>query len=483
MKTNSLTTTSDLCDADALKSLYRDCVGSDPCRLTPITGSASSRRYYRIDGDHTLIGTVGTSIPENEAFLSIDAAMADNGVNIPHVVAISDDRVSYLQEDIGDESLYNFIDKQGFTPYVVEQCKKAISQLVKFQTTGLAHVDTNVCYPVSRMAGDSVMWDLNYFKYCFLKLALPAIDEPALEHDFKCLVDYISTATPLVFIHRDFQSRNIMLHNDDAWIIDFQGARLGPGLYDVVSFLWQTRANFPSDVREQLLDYYIDLAGTPGSLMKVQLPHIILFRMLQVLGAYGFRGLIEDKPKFKTQIPRALVTARDAIRQISDGSYTYLESIFDILCDKFVTTDTSGFDPSALTVTMSSFSYKKGLPIDTSGNGGGFVFDCRAVHNPGRYAQYRDLTGDDPEVIEFLERDGEITVFLRHCKSLVDASVRRYLERGFTHLSVSFGCTGGQHRSVYSASHMARHLASTFGVHVILQHREQNKLVEYNKPL
>ncbi|MDE5635563.1 MAG: phosphotransferase, partial [Muribaculaceae bacterium] len=287
-----------------------------------------------------------------------------------------------------------------------------------------------------------------------------------------------------LFIHRDFQSRNILIHDSEAWIIDFQGGRLGPALYDIVSFLWQARANFPDSVRRQLLSYYTNTLAQniqiPGNLLDTHLDYIIIFRMLQVLGAYGFRGLIQHNQRFITHIPQALKCLSDSLKRCNN-KFPYLAKIIDSLADSHITDSSYCIsNRPALTVTVYSFSYKKGIPADNSGNGGGFVFDCRAIHNPGRYDRYKQLTGNDLPVIEFLEQDGEITGFLDHCKALVDASVQRYISRGFTNLSVSFGCTGGQHRSVYSASHMAAHIAEHFGIHVRLIHREQNITKEFN---
>lgn len=135
---------------------------------------------------------------------------------------------------------------------------------------------------------------------------------------------------------------------------------------------------------------------------------------------------------------------------------------------------------STLEITIYSFSYRKDLPKDPSGNGGGYVFDCRAIHNPGRYDEYKPLTGLDKPVIDFLEKDGEITGFLGHIYPLADQHIMRYQERGFSYLMFSFGCTGGQHRSVYAAQHLADYIAEKYKVKVILHHREQNILRQYN---
>ncbi len=469
---------------DALLALYLETTGSSATDIVGITGSASQRHYYHISGSIPLVGTIGNEIIENEAFFHIGKVLADNNVNVPRLVAVSDDRSVYLQEDLGNITLYDLISGNGFTPDVIELCRRAIDQLVRLQLAGVRHIDTSFCHPVPAMSGESIMWDLNYFKYCFLKNQISDIDEPRLEHEFRHLTRFVEESTPRLFIHRDFQSRNIIIHSDDAWIIDFQGGRLGPALYDIVSFLWQARTNFPDNVRNQLLRYYIKCLSShirfPSDNLDSQLDHIIIFRMLQVLGAYGFRGLVQRKQHFITFIPQALKCLLERLENCGN-ELPYLSHVIGTLSHsaKHITSISASSKP-ALTVTVYSFSYKKGIPSDDSGNGGGFVFDCRAIHNPGRYDRYRQLTGDDIPVIEFLEHDGEITHFLNHCIALVDTSVRCYISRGFTSLSIAFGCTGGQHRSVYAATHMAAHISHRYGIHVRLIHREQDIIKEFN---
>jgi len=472
---------------DKLLSLYQKTTGFPATCYKAITGSASSRRYYHIEGTSKLVGVIGNDRTENEAFIEIDKALLKQHVNVPAVIAHSDDYMCYLQEDLGDLSLYDIIKQNGFTPHVIDLCYKSIDQLVKMQVEGNTNIDFSKCHPVPEMTGESIMWDLNYFKYCFLKNTISEIDEPRLEIEFKQLVTEIENEKPRLFIHRDFQSRNILISNNTTWIIDFQSGRRGPAIYDIVSFLWQARAGFPHELKKELLTYYINSLKKSTSLsesdIRHQLPQIIIFRMLQVLGAYGFRGLVEKKQRFITYIPQALDILFKALND-SDIPYPYMTKIAldqikrHNLENVFITTTN---DNSILTINITSFAYKKGIPNDKSGNGGGFVFDCRAIHNPGRYEQYCQLTGDDLPVIEFLEYDGEIIRFLDHCKNLVDASIEKYIKRGFTNLFIAFGCTGGQHRSVYSATHMAHHIANKYGIHVVLNHRELDITKEFNK--
>ena len=331
------------------------------------------------------------------------------------------------------------------------------------------------CYPLATFNHRSVLWDLNYFKYCFLKATGLEFQENLLEDDFERMADTLLQIEPQVFMYRDFQSRNIMIREEKPYFIDFQGGRKGPFYYDVASFLWQAKANYPDSLRQELLDEYLDALRPYHAIDKEQflttLRHFVLFRTLQVLGAYGFRGYFEKKAHFIQSVPYAIENLRQLL-ETDFPEYPYLCLMLRKLTE--LPQFASIRNRRKLTVRVMSFSYKKGIPEDPSGNGGGYVFDCRAVHNPGKYEQYKQLTGRDKPVIDFLEQDGEILQFLEHVDALADAHVQRFLERGFTNLSICFGCTGGQHRSVYSAEHVAHHLNEKFGVRIRLIHREQH---------
>ena len=336
-------------------------------------------------------------------------------------------------------------------------------------------MDFNYCYPLAEFNRRSILWDLNYFKYCFLKTTGLEFQENLLEDDFEHMADALLQIQPQVFMYRDFQSRNVMLREGKPYFIDFQGGRKGPFYYDVASFLWQAKANYPDLLRQELVDEYLDALQPYHTIGEEQflttLRHFVLFRTLQVLGAYGFRGYFEKKAHFIQSVPYAIENLRQLL-ETDFPEYLYLCLILRKLTE--LPQFASVRNRRKLTVRVMSFSYKKGIPEDPSGNGGGYVFDCRAVHNPGKYEQYKQLTGLDKPVIDFLEQDGEILRFLEHVDALVDAHVQRFLERGFTNLSICFGCTGGQHRSVYSAEHVARHLNEKFGVRIQLIHREQH---------
>lgn len=464
-----------------LSELYTSHTGRAPESIEELPSSGSNRRYFRLTGpEGSLIGVIGTNLQENEAFLDFDNQFAAKGLPVPQVVAVAPDRMTYLQTDLGDTLLFGAIEKgrltHVFSPAERELLVKTIRRLPDFQFAGSDGFDFSRCFPAKEFDRRSVMWDLNYFKYCFLKATGLEFEENLLEDDFSRLADVLLESDSDTFMYRDFQSRNVMIKDGEPWFIDFQGGRRGPCYYDVASFLWQAKANFSPSLRLELIDEYIDSARKYRDIDKVTFMHtlrqFVLFRTLQVLGAYGFRGYFEKKPHFMQSVPFAINNLRTLLAEGEFEDYTYLTEMLRRLVN--LKQFTSELEKRQLTVRVLSFAYKKGIPNDPSGNGGGFVFDCRAVNNPGKFDRYKPFTGLDRQVIEFLENDGEVFGFLDHCYALVDAATKRYIERGFTNLMVSFGCTGGQHRSVYCAQHMAEHLNKTFNVKVELVHREQN---------
>lgn len=467
------------------ESLYQSYAGEAPAAVEQLPGAGSNRKYFRLTGKQTLVGVCGTSQEENRAFIYMAEHFRRKGLPVPEVYAVSADGYAYLQEDLGDVQLFQAIASGRQTGVFSEEEKRLLRQtlrlLPRFQFEGAEGMDFGQCYPQAEFDRRCILWDLNYFKYCFLKATHTEFDESRLEDDFEAVADQLLAAPAQTFMYRDFQSRNVMLKDGHPCFIDFQGGRKGPIYYDVASFLWQAKANLPADLRMELIGEYLDALKPYSSIGRTEflntLRHFVLFRILQVLGAYGFRGYFERKPHFMQSIPYALRNLQDLLK---DGfaEYPYLCRLLQSLSTRRELLATPSEKPlpaaKALTVEVVSFSYRKGIPGDDSGNGGGYVFDCRAVHNPGRYEAYRQLTGRDAPVVRFLEEDGEILRFLEHVDALVDTHVARYLERGFTHLCVCFGCTGGQHRSVYSAQHVAEHLNRKFGVRVRLIHREQH---------
>lgn len=455
-----------------LKDLYEKKFGVAPSSIVPLTQAGSNRRYFRLTGPADVVGVEGCSADENRAFIYLADHFRSKGLPVPEVIAVSADSMTYLQEDLGDSQLFDHRDS-------LELLEKAVTLLPDFQFRGAEGLDFSKCYPVSDFDAQSILWDLNYFKYCFLNTTSTPYLEASLERDFRAMASELSAGCAQTFMYRDFQSRNVMIKDGTPYFIDFQGGRRGPAEYDLVSFVTQARAAYPPEVKEALIESYVKSASRYTEIdpqqFRKRFRAFSLLRTLQVLGAYGFRGKFERKPHFIKSIPAALSNLRELLQEPFD-EYPYLSDVLrQMLESELRVHDSTPRPASPLTVTVMSFSYKKGIPEDMSGNGGGFVFDCRGMENPGRYEEYKKITGLDRPVIEFLERKGEIITFLDHCYGLVDPSVDCYDRRGFTSLSVNFGCTGGQHRSVYSAQKMAEHIKSRFPhVNVRLIHREQN---------
>lgn len=454
-----------------------------------IKQQGSNRHYSReVDAQgKTLIRVEGTNRKENCAFIYLAQHFASKGLPVPQVYWVSEEGMTYTQEDLGDLLLFDAIrhgrETGEFSVEEKDLLARTLRALAYIQIKGAEDLDWSRCFPVPAMDERAIRWDLNYFKYCFLKGTKIEFSEPLLEDEFDRLTAVILAQPADSFLYRDCQSRNVMIKDGQPFFIDFQGGRRGPTQYDVASFLWQAKANIPAALREELIELYLNelqslLPSLDKQAWKDALPHFVLFRTLQVLGAYGYRGFFERKQHFIQSIPNALRNLREVLECVGDD-YPYLCTVAAQLVST-VLSDTTADEisqnlpaPNALTVTVYSFSFKKGLPVDESGNGGGYIFDCRSTHNPGKYEQYKQLTGLDQPVIDFLEQDGEITTFLQSVDKLIDHHVERFLERGFNHLQVSFGCTGGQHRSVYSAEYTAKRLHAKYGVRVHLIHRER----------
>ena len=490
-----------------LKELYCQWSGSEPAKMEKLPGAGSNRVYYRLtDAEgRSVIGCIGTSREENHAFVTLARHFHSRGLPVPQVLAVSNNEVRYLQTDLGSTSLFDAL-RQGreagghYSEEEKELLRHTIRLLPRIQFEGAHGLDFSVCYPQPQFDETGVMFDLNYFKYCYLKATGIDFHELRLEEDFRRLAHDLTNLQGDTFLYRDFQARNVMIDSflsprRGLFFIDFQGGRRGPVYYDLASFLWQASARYPQELRQELLDVYYAEAQRytqmpPRDEFDSRLRLFVLFRLMQVLGAYGFRGYFERKQHFIDSIPPALQNLRELILPVREGSsYPYLMEVLGRLASQQssdLLTLTPPISPvphkegkkegmeCPLVVRIFSFSYKKGIPQDESGNGGGYVFDCRSTHNPGRYEQYKQMTGLDAPVIKFLEDDGEILTFLDSVYKLADAHVARYIERGFTSLMFSFGCTGGQHRSVYSAQHLAEHIHKKFpGVTVCLCHREQ----------
>ncbi|MBR3514345.1 MAG: phosphotransferase [Bacteroidaceae bacterium] len=520
-----------------LKELFMQHTGAAPQTIEPITGSGSNRQYVRLTGPdgRSLVGVIGTSRDENHAFIYLSEHFTRRRLPVPKVVAVGADGLHYLQEDLGTRSLFDAIkggrDAGGrYNEAEKQLLRRTIQQLPNLQVRGAIGLDFTQCYPQSDMDQTSVLFDLNYFKYCFLKATGLDFHELKLEASFKLLAKELldePAGTGGTFLYRDFQARNVMIDREgQPHFIDFQGGRRGPLQYDLASFLWQASARYPATLRAELINVYIDALKqyieVDEARFRQRLRLFVLFRLLQVLGAYGFRGYFERKKHFLESIPPAIENLRQLLAEPAAAPTAphqrqqsadlgpvpippYLRQLLTELVqlpqfqpapqpevqrtDGFKTGPAGPFKVNPadgpatyskydgkgpLRVRVFSFSFRKGIPADESGNGGGYVFDCRSTHNPGRYEPYKALTGLDEPVIRFLEDDGEILTFLDSVYRLADAHVERYLQRGFTDLMFSFGCTGGQHRSVYSAQHLAEHLHQKYGIEVSVTHREQH---------
>lgn len=504
-------------EVEKLTELYASWRGRQPARVERLPQSGSNRDYFRLYDDNggTVIGVVGTSREENHAFIYLSRHFAERQLPVPRVIAATADESRYLQTDLGCRSLFDALaeGRRRGGCYSEEELlllRKTIRLLPQVQFRGAEGLDWANCYPVAAFDEDCAMFDFNYFKYCFLKPSGLDFNEFKLEKDFRQMACDLVAERSESFLYRDFQARNVMLDGSDSpWLIDFQGGRRGSFYYDLASFLWQASAKYTPELRRELAAEYRDALKEyadvpPEEHFALRLRLFVLFRTMQVLGAYGYRGYFERKRHFLDSIPPAMENLRGLLAEQTARPYPYLadallrlsrlpqfapgneseRASLAIRKDSFeppkgLLSETGRTplerrkDSCRLTVRVYSFSYKKGIPADESGNGGGYVFDCRSTHNPGRYEKYKHLNGLDAPVIKFLEDDGEITEFLSSVYRLADAHVERYLERGFTDLMFCFGCTGGQHRSVYSAQHLAEHLNSKYGIEVRLCHREQ----------
>ena len=465
---------------EVIFQLFEQYSGARPTQHRVLAGSGSNRVYYRLwQGEKTYIGVYGADVKENHAFCVLSEQFAACGIAVPKVLLVSADKQCYILSDLGDESLFFDHIAKGYNEQTITLLHKTMAQLPRIQFEVAKSLDFSVCYPQATFDKRTVYWDLNYFKYEFLKPSGIEFNESLLEDDFDLLcADLLQVETP-TFMYRDFQSRNVMIVNNEPFFIDYQGGRKGPFYYDLVSFIYQAKASMPTALRNSLISTYKQALQpyyqVDDTAFAKNIGLFALFRTLQVLGAYGFRGLIEQKAHFIASIPYAITQLSQLLNENDYSAYPYLVGIAQQLVEKYQSAaPLPAIDSTKLCVDVYSFSYKKGIPTDYSGNGGGFVFDCRAIHNPGRYEPYKKLTGLDQPVIDFLEEDGEILSFMEHVYGVADPAVARYLKRGFTHLQFSFGCTGGQHRSVYGAQHLAQHLAQKFGVQVRLCHREQH---------
>jgi len=478
---------------EVLKRLFEQRFHSPVERVQPLQGElgGSGRKIIRLSSENlSAIGILYNVREENVAFLEFSRHFRRHGLPVPEIYAEDLSQGAYLEEDFGGTTLFEFLSdhRNGATiaPEVVAAYRKVVAVLPRFQVEAGRDLNYKVCYPRASFDRQSIAWDLNYFKYYFLRLAGIPFNEQALERDFSRITKLLLSAGRDYFLYRDFQSRNIMLrkilNEDQPFFLDYQGGRKGALQYDIASLLYDAKADLPPDLRQQLLDHYLDsLAGfidlDRSAFMQYYYAYVYV-RIMQALGAYGFRGFYERKEHFLQSVPYALKNIRWLLHNVElpIALPTLMEAFKSMVASDKLQGLTSASEPEKLTVRVFSFSFHRGLPQDDTGNGGGFVFDGRSLPNPGREERFKTLTGKDAPVIDYLNQQESVHQFLASAISLVDASVTMYQGRGFKHLMVSFGCTGGQHRSVYLAEQLAKHLRGRDGVEVVVQHREQEQL-------
>lgn len=465
-----------------LCELFESWANEKAIKITPLPLSGSDRQYIRFQSQtKSAIGVFNTDNKENLAFIEFTKHFLKTNMRVPQIY--DEDLVEniYLLEDLGDITLFHFLQaekaKAGFTSDLLNVYKRIVYELPKFQIEAAKGLNFDLCYPRSSFDKQSMMWDLNYFKYYFLKLAKIPFDEQALEDDYQLFVDFLLKAESDFFLYRDFQSRNIMIKDNELYFIDYQGGRKGALQYDLASLLYDAKADIPEEIRIELLNEYIknlkDYLNFDENEFKQFYYGFVLIRILQAMGAYGFRGFYEKKAHFLVSIPYALDNLKSVLKQINfPMPMPTLLPVLDELT-KSERLRNLGSEQKKLKLSVNSFSFKRGVPIDESGNGGGYVFDCRSLPNPGRLDEYKSLTGKDLKVIDYLKNEIQVKQFLQLTLNLISLSVENYLERGFESLTINFGCTGGQHRSVYCAEFIANAIRDSFPIDVVVRHREQ----------
>ncbi|OGS12249.1 MAG: phosphotransferase enzyme family protein [Elusimicrobia bacterium RIFOXYA2_FULL_58_8] len=467
----------------ALRGLYLKTFGAAARTCEPLKGDASARRLFRMgDGSRSVIGAVGPDKLENRAFLEFSRHFRAEKLPVPEIYAADQQQGVYLEEDLGSTTLFEYLTaerKSADLPgQVLAAYKKVLEWLPRFQAQAGRGLDLSVCYPRASFDRQSIMWDLNYFKYYFLKLAKIPFNEQKLEDDFVRFTDFLLDAPSDFFLYRDFQSRNIMLRGGEPWFIDYQGGRRGAAQYDLASLLYDAKADLPPETRSELHKHYLAASGQkPAEFMRYY--HAFAYiRIMQAMGAYGLRGFYEGKTHFLNSVPYAVRNIEWLLRNAEiEVKLPELTQCFKRIAASSYLRQ-FGKTKLGLTVRINSFSFKNGQLLDDKGHGGGFVFDCRALPNPGRCEQYAQLTGKDKPVIEFLQKEPGVARFLENVFAITDMSVENYLSRNFTSLMVNFGCTGGRHRSVYCAEALAARVKQKYGARVELGHREMAGFVK-----
>ncbi len=468
----------------SLAELFKEWSGKNPENIIQLPPTTSGREYFRLEaGSTTAVGAYNNNKRENNAFIYLSNHLRKHKVNVPEIYRVNNNKNIYLIEDLGNITLKKQLDaiedKELFYRSAGKLYKKVIDEMPRIQVNASRDLDFSICYPRHEFDYQSIMWDMNYFKYYFLKLAKINFDEQYLEEDFKTLARYLLDAESNYFLYRDLQSRNIMIKNNNIYFIDYQGGRKGALQYDLASLLFEAKTNLPYKLREELLNYYITVNSERKDFNSKEFlryyPAYIMIRMMQAMGAYGYRGYFERKAFYLQSIPYAvrslnwLLINKKLELKLPELSACFKQIVNSELLDAYVN------NQKEFIISINSFSYKEGIPQDHTENGGGFVFDCRAMPNPGKYAEYSRLTGKDHEVINFLEKESEVMKFADNIYSVIEAAILNYQQRDFTNLMINFGCTGGRHRSVYFAEQIAKRIKRNFKIKINLRHRALEK--------
>ncbi len=468
---------------DILRKLFFDWIPEPGIEILPLPPAGSYRQYYRLTGQKKhAIGVYSPDKCETDAFITFTSHFRQLGLYVPEIYAADLANDCYLVSDLGKMSLLDHLEKNRVDglPSVesLDLYKQAIAELPRFQVEASKNLDYSVCYPSAEFDGRSMQWDLNYFKYYFLKLLKIPFNEDALENDFDRLRMHLLKSNNHFFMYRDFQARNIMIYKHKPWFIDYQGGRRGPLQYDLASLLFQVKASLPYEFREEMLHWYLENLKKYISIDEEQFIAdyygFVLIRLLQVMGAYGFRGYFERRAHFLQSIPYAVENMRWLLANVKFRIEMpeLIKALEEIAKTEIPVPEAQ--EEGTLNVSVNSFAFKNGAPPDYSGNGGGFIFDCRALPNPGRYDHYKKLTGLDEPVIQYLDREPAVAKFLQHVYKIVDQSILEYRRRGFKSLQINFGCTGGQHRSVFCASRLAAYIDDYHSIKINLYHQEMN---------
>lgn len=470
--------------AEILTNLFKEWSGEDGVEIASLPEAGSYRKYFRLTGHKSqAVGVYSPDVEENRAFLGFTEHFRNAGLNVPEVFKVSSDQKAYLLSDLGDVSLLKHLEQNRINGFpddsTISLYKKVIEHLVAFQVSAGKTLNYDLCYPVNAFDARSMRWDLNYFKYYFLRLLRIPFNEHALEDDFDRFVEKLLQVDSAYFMYRDFQARNILIDNEEPWFIDYQGGRKGPLQYDLASLLFQVKAALPYEFREEMLQWYIlclqAVKKTDAEAFEASYYDFVLIRLLQAMGAYGFRGYYEHRAHFLQSIPYAIENVQWLLQnnRISDDlpelrKVLQLISSSDFSIPRIQQSDT-------LTVSINSFSFRNNIPPDFTGNGGGFVFDCRILPNPGRYDHFKQLNGTQQPVQQFMEKEQRVDKFMQNVKRIIDQAILEYNHRGYTHLQVNFGCTGGQHRSVYCAEKLSEYINDKYPVNVITTHTNLRK--------